>query len=188
MLIILGIDLARRLVRDRVHFHSHRHGDGTVHLHAHSHKGEVEPYVDHHEHEHTRNFPPRALCVGLMHGLARSAALILATLSTVALPITGLVYVALFGLGAIGGMAMLSLAISMPLRSARRFTWLHHGAQAALAAMCSASTIASVSPASTRGVSWVRDVSAASGRPWISSQPDAKALSSREALGRFELT
>lgn len=135
MLITLGIDLVRRLVRDRVHFHSHRHGDGTTHFHAHSHGGELGPHGDHHEHAHTRDFPSRALCVGLMHGLAGSAALILVTLSTVVSPLTGLVYVALFGIGSIGGMALLSLAISIPLRTARRFTWLHNGSQAVIAAM-----------------------------------------------------
>lgn len=43
-----------------------------------------------HTHEHQRRFPARALCVGLMHGMAGSAALILLTLDTVASPVTGL--------------------------------------------------------------------------------------------------
>ncbi len=36
MLILLGADVLRRLLRDRVHFHGHRHGD-VLHMHAHSH-------------------------------------------------------------------------------------------------------------------------------------------------------
>lgn len=132
MLIVLGVDLVRRLVRERIHFHVHRHDDGTVHFHAHSHKNDPLPHTVHHDHEHPRRFPTRALCVGLMHGMAGSAALILLTLGTVASPATGLAYVALFGVGSIGGMALLSLAISMPLRGARQCTWLYTGLQAAV--------------------------------------------------------
>lgn len=130
MLILLGADLLRRMLRDRVHFHTHRHSDGAVHFHAHSHAGESRPHTLHHEHEHPRRFPLRALCVGLMHGLAGSAALILLTLGTVASPLTGLLYVGLFGVGSICGMAALSLVISVPLRSTHNFTRLHNGLQA----------------------------------------------------------
>lgn len=134
MLVVLGADLIRHLVRNRVHFHTHSHDDGTVHFHAHSHAGEQGPHTHRHEHEHPRRFPSRALYVGLMHGLAGSAALILLTLSTIASPVTGLLYVGLFGLGSIAGMAVLSLAISVPLRSASDFTWLHNGIQMTLGA------------------------------------------------------
>ena len=134
MLIVLGVDLLRRMWRDRIHIHVHRHGDGSVHLHAHSHSGESGRRTMHqertHEHEHTRHFPARALYVGLMHGLAGSAALILLTLTTIGSPVTGLIYVGLFGIGSLCGMAVLSVAISVPLRSARRFTGLYAGAQA----------------------------------------------------------
>ena len=134
MLIVLGADLLRRMWRDRIHFHVHRHGDGSVHLHAHSHAGDAGPRAPHqermHEHEHSGQFPSRALYVGLMHGLAGSAALILLALTTIGSPVTGLIYVGLFGFGSICGMAVLSAAISVPLRSARRFTRLYAGAQA----------------------------------------------------------
>jgi ABC-type nickel/cobalt efflux system permease component RcnA len=129
MLIVLGADVLRRMLRDRIHFHTHRHRNGTLHFHAHSHADERRPHTLHHEHEHPRHFPMRALCVGLMHGLAGSAALILLTLGTVASPYLGLVYVSLFGLGSIGGMALLSLVISLPLRRAYNFTRLFNGLQ-----------------------------------------------------------
>jgi ABC-type nickel/cobalt efflux system permease component RcnA len=132
MLVALGMDLLYRLRRERVHFHAHRHSDGTVHSHAHSHKGEDGAHRLHHDHEHPRRFPMRALCVGLMHGLAGSAALILLTLGTVASPLTGLAYVALFGLGSIGGMALLSMAIGVPLRGARRYTRVYSALQTAV--------------------------------------------------------
>ncbi len=133
MLVLLGADLLRRMRHESIHFHTHRHSDGTEHFHAHSHRTDPAPHTPHHEHRHPRQFPARALCVGLMHGLAGSAALILLTLGTVASPVTGLVYVALFGIGSIGGMALLSLAISLPLRGARRFTRLHNGIQTVVA-------------------------------------------------------
>lgn len=124
MLILLGADLLRRLWRERIHFHTHRHADGTVHCHAHSHP-ETGAHPQLHCHEHQRGFPARALYVGLMHGLAGSAALILMAIGTEQSPLAGLGYVALFGIGSIGGMALLSLAISVPLRGARRFVRLH---------------------------------------------------------------
>jgi ABC-type nickel/cobalt efflux system permease component RcnA len=133
MLIGLGGDLLRRLVRQRIHFHRHRHADGTEHFHAHSHaeeSGEHDP--GHHRHSHlSRAFPLRSLLVGLMHGMAGSAALILLTLETVDSPLMGLAYIALFGFGSILGMGALSLVIAFPMQfSARRVTWLHQGVQA----------------------------------------------------------
>lgn len=77
-----------------------------------------------HTHEHHRRFPARALYMGLVHGLAGSAALILLMLGTVDSPLAGLLYVGLFGLGSIGGMALLSLAISVSLHGARNIAWL----------------------------------------------------------------
>lgn len=133
MLIALGIDVLRRLWRDRVHFHVHRHADGTVHFHAHSHKGETHHDPRDHRHGHPQGFPLRALCVGAMHGLAGSAALILLTLESASSAAAGLVYVALFGIGSIAGMALLSAAIAVPLQwSARSVAWLHNGLQGAV--------------------------------------------------------
>ena len=77
MLILLGAHLLYRLWRDKVHFHRHRHGDGTVHVHAHSHAGEARAHARSvHGHEHPAGLPLRALAVGLMHGMAGSAALV----------------------------------------------------------------------------------------------------------------
>lgn len=133
MLVVLGVDVLRRLWRDRIHFHVHRHDDGTVHLHAHAHRGEAHHDPNHHRHDHPQGFPVRALCVGMMHGLAGSAALILLTLESASSPVVGLLYVALFGIGSIAGMALLSAVIAVPLQwSARSVTWLHNGLQGAV--------------------------------------------------------
>lgn len=132
MLLVLGGDVLRRLLRDRIHFHVHQHTDGTLHFHAHSHAGESgHEAIHHHPHRKRLDFPFRALLVGVMHGMAGSAALVLLTLQTVDSPLTGLVYIALFGVGSIAGMAVLSMIIAVPLRySAAALTWLHSGLQA----------------------------------------------------------
>ncbi len=133
MLVILGADVLRRLVRERIHFHVHRHDDGATHFHAHSHLGDKgHPRVHRHEH-HRPVFPLRALLVGMMHGMAGSAALILLTLHTVQSPMAGMVYIVLFGIGSIAGMTALSLIIAVPLHySAAGLTWLHNGLQAVI--------------------------------------------------------
>ena len=133
MLLLLGLDVLHRLWRERIHFHLHRHGDGTVHLHAHSHPGETRHDPRHHRHEHPEGFPLRALCIGMLHGLAGSAALLLLTVEGSSSPLTGLVYVALFGIGSIAGMALLSVVIAVPLHwSAQSITWLHNSLQGAV--------------------------------------------------------
>ena len=85
-----------------VHFHRHRHADGRTHFHVHSHLGEGTAHdPDHHVHAHASGLPVRTLLVGMVHGLAGSAALVILTASTVQDPVIGLLYVALFGLGSI---------------------------------------------------------------------------------------
>ncbi len=133
MLVALGIDVLRRLARDRVHFHVHRHADGTVHFHAHAHGGERGHDPLHHEHDHVVGFPVRALLVGLVHGMAGSAALILLTLQTLHDPWTGMAYMLLFGLGSMVGMAAVSAVIALPLQiTGRRLTRAYAGLQAAV--------------------------------------------------------
>ncbi|MBL3591691.1 MAG: urease accessory protein [gamma proteobacterium endosymbiont of Lamellibrachia anaximandri] len=127
MLILLGVDVLRRLISERVHFHAHSHGELT-HFHAHSHQGGGAHDADLHLHKHAERFPLRALFVGMMHGMAGSAALILLALETVVSPLEGLLYILVFGFGSIAGMGLLALVISLPLRlSSRSLTWAHNG-------------------------------------------------------------
>jgi hypothetical protein len=132
MLVGLGAHVLWRLWRDRVHFHTHGHGDGTVHIHAHSHGGETAPHArDAHAHEH--GFRWRTLLVGLMHGMAGSAALLVLAVSQASNPAVGLGYVALFGIGSMIGMGALSTVIAVPLAvSARWLTWANRGLQGAV--------------------------------------------------------
>lgn len=120
MLLGLGAEVLWRIYRRRVHVHVHRHGDGTVHLHAHSHPPREAHDPGHHRHAHPQGFPGRALVVGMVHGLAGSAALLLVALSGIASFWQGMAYIGLFGLGSILGMAALGVVIAVPLRGAAR--------------------------------------------------------------------
>jgi hypothetical protein len=132
MLVGLGTHVLWRLWRDRVHFHTHGHGDGTVHIHAHSHAGETKTHARA-PHDHTHGFRWRTLLVGLMHGMAGSAALLVLAVSQAASPAAGLAYVALFGFGSMIGMGALSTVIAAPLvLSARWLTWANSSLQGAV--------------------------------------------------------
>jgi hypothetical protein len=132
MLVGLGAHVLWRLWRDRVHFHKHGHGDGTVHIHAHSHAGETVAHARA-AHAHAHGFRWRTLLVGLMHGMAGSAALLVLTVSQASSPVVGLGYVALFGIGSMVGMGALSTVIAVPLAvSARWLTWANRGLQGAV--------------------------------------------------------
>ena len=132
MLLGLGLHVLWRLWRDRVHFHRHGHGDGSEHLHLHSHANETTPHRrDAHAHQH--GFRWRSLLVGLMHGMAGSAALLVLAVSQVANPIHGILYILLFGVGSMLGMAALSSVIAVPLAvSARWLTWANRALQGAV--------------------------------------------------------
>jgi high-affinity nickel permease len=129
MLVGLGVHVLWRLWRDRVHFHQHEHGDGTRHVHLHSHVNENIPHRNS-AHAHQHGFRWRSLLVGLMHGMAGSAALLVLAVSQVANPAYGMFYVLLFGIGSMLGMGALSVVIAVPLAiSARWLTWANRGLQ-----------------------------------------------------------
>jgi cytochrome c biogenesis protein CcdA len=135
MLTGLGAHVLWRLGRDRVHFHAHRHGEGTLHIHLHSHAHETVPHRDS-AHLHGHGFRWRSLLVGLMHGMAGSAALLVLAVSQAASPAAAMAYVALFGVGSMLGMGALSAAIAVPLAvSARRLTSANRILQAAVGAI-----------------------------------------------------
>ena len=143
MLVGLGAHVWWRLWRDRVHFHSHSHGD-TTHFHAHSHADETGPHARA-AHSHGHGFRWRTLLVGLMHGMAGSAALLVLTVSQAPSPVIGLGYVALFGVGSMIGMGVLSSVIAVPLAaSARWLTWANRGLQMAVGAVTIAIGIHSI--------------------------------------------
>lgn len=130
MLSFLGGQLLWQLWRRRVHLHAHEH-EGERHLHFHSHarpERAVVIQVDPHRHPH--GFRWRTLMVGLMHGMAGSAALLLLVMTQVHDPWRGLAYVLVFGVGSMVGMGVLSMIIAVPLSlSARFLTLANNGLQ-----------------------------------------------------------
>jgi len=132
MLVGLGGHIFYRMIRDRIHFHIHKHQASAPHFHAHSHAGEqLEHTRSGHEHDHAA-FPLRALLVGMMHGMAGSAALLVLSASTAPTMSSGFAYVVVFGVGSMLGMVALSVLIAVPIAfSARFLTWAHRGLQTA---------------------------------------------------------
>jgi high-affinity nickel permease len=109
MLVVLGSALAVKLSKQRWHLHAHEH-DGERHLHLHYH----QLIADHH-HPHWLRDSIRPLCIGMAHGLAGSAALLLVVLSTAKSMMAGVLYITVFGVGSILGMILIGLAISVPV-------------------------------------------------------------------------
>ncbi|MDB9973016.1 HoxN/HupN/NixA family nickel/cobalt transporter [Candidatus Njordibacter sp. Uisw_002] len=114
MLLYLGLDVLWRMSRKGIHFHAHQH-HGKTHLHAHQHHAhDLTLEANAHSHNHKKPFPIRTLMVGIMHGMAGSAALVVLTLNAAQDLLAGMGYMVLFGIGSILGMALLSVAISVP--------------------------------------------------------------------------
>jgi ABC-type uncharacterized transport system, permease component len=127
MLIALGGNALRRLLGGgRLHLHAHRHGS-RAHVHPHVHDVAEEAIADSH---HRLRFSLRPLAVGLIHGLAGSAALMLLVLATVTSRMAGLAFIVVFGVGSIGGMMAMSLLLGLPLQlTASRFARTHIAVQ-----------------------------------------------------------
>jgi high-affinity nickel-transport protein len=149
MLIVLGLlnlsGVLRRITesvtpasRDSstLHAHPHQHGD-YVHSHLHGHEPESHP----HPPERTplarldRSLGSlglyqllRPLIVGVVHGLAGSAAVALLVLTTIGDSAWAIAYLMVFGLGTIVGMMLITAAIAWPFAYAgARFARLHRG-------------------------------------------------------------
>ncbi len=132
MLVILGfmnLTGITRWIQDNVipgggliHSHTHAHGD-YAHSHLHGH-GMTN-------HGHAEDRTPQAwldrrlgglglyqvlrpIVVGIVHGLAGSAAIALLVLTAIGDPVWGMVYLLLFGMGTIMGMMLITAVIAIP--------------------------------------------------------------------------
>jgi len=117
MLIGLGAWLVRDVWSGRVHLHAHEHG-GVRHVHLHAHV-----HTPAHDHGHART----VVAVGIMHGLAGSASvLVLAAVSMGSSVWLGAAYVLTFSCGVIVAMALYGVSTGAVLeRFARaRPGWL----------------------------------------------------------------
>ena len=118
MLIVLGLNALRKLAKGgHIHFHQHEHGQRT-HAHPHIDFGSESVRFNH----HGLKLGMRPLVIGMIHGLAGSAALMLLVLSTISQPAVALIYVLVFGIGSTGGMVIMSALVGLPAQfTAKRF-------------------------------------------------------------------
>jgi ABC-type nickel/cobalt efflux system permease component RcnA len=116
-----------------VHQHVHAHGD-YVHAHRHGH--------DAASHGHTETplswldrqmgglgayQALRPLAIGIIHGLAGSAAIALLVLAQIREPLWAAAYLLLFGVGTTAGMMLVTSAIAVPFTLSRRLPFLNLG-------------------------------------------------------------
>src|SRR5271170_4939513 len=106
--------------------HSHPHGHGDyIHSHPHGHSPE--------KHGHSKEPTPvswmdrifgrlglyqviRPLAVGIVHGLAGSAAVALLVLTAIRVPSWAILYLLVFGIGTVAGMMLITAAIAVPFK------------------------------------------------------------------------
>lgn len=130
------VGLARRCggshPTSQVHSHAHSHG-GAEHRHVHVHDDGAAAHQSH-LFGHGAAYEPaprsalKSFGVGLVHGLAGSAAIALVVLGAITQPLWGVAYLAVFCLGTIAGMALITTAIGTPMvLAAHRVTRLHRG-------------------------------------------------------------
>ena len=130
-----------RMPAGEVHSHPHVHGD-YVHTHPHAHAPESHPHrddetplarVDRYLGRMRSYRLARPLIVGVVHGLAGSAAVALLVLAAITTPRWSVAYLVIFGIGTIAGMMIITAAISIPfaLGGAEQFLRLQHGLRVA---------------------------------------------------------
>jgi ABC-type nickel/cobalt efflux system permease component RcnA len=144
MLILLGVLNLSGIMRwitemftptqSEQHTHSHVIGN-SVHSHSHSSLAEkhIHDATDSPERWIDRTFGKlgiyqvvRPLAVGLIHGLAGSAAVALLVLTTIRVPSLAVLYLLVFGIGTIVGMMLITTAIAVPFKySPTRFARLN---------------------------------------------------------------
>jgi hypothetical protein len=127
-----------------VHSHFHSHSD-TPHWHPHVHDDSAPADLVTGSQDNGSHHAPnpgligaqsfamrrpllRSFSVGLVHGLAGSAAIALLVLSAIPQALWATIYLGIFCFGTILGMGLITTAIATPLIVAsRRLSWLHQG-------------------------------------------------------------
>lgn len=96
-----------------VHSHPHRHGN-LVHTHPHAHAPEHNPLekIDQSQGSKSLYQLLRPLLIGVVHGLAGSAAVALLILATIQNSTWAITYLLVFGIGTIAGMMLITMSIA----------------------------------------------------------------------------
>ena len=124
MLVLLGAQVFWNLRRGRLHVHGHVHDAGPhVHIHA-THRFGADP---HQERTHALfrierpTFRAKSYVIGIVHGLAGSAAVMLVLLPQIDSFWTGFGYLVLFGLGTMLSMGAITVILGIPFAVSGRF-------------------------------------------------------------------
>ena len=114
--VFLGVHvLTKQFHRPMLHLHRHEH-EGVVHSHVHFHKSAQ----DHQHHHHLLRLGGKPFLVGVVHGLAGTATLMLLVVGVIPSVFMSVAYILIFGLGSVGGMVLVSVLMSLPLALAGR--------------------------------------------------------------------
>jgi high-affinity nickel-transport protein len=106
-----------------IHSHVHTHADGgEAHAHIHGHNPEVHLHLEQEPESALQKALARVglyqllrpLAIGIVHGLAGSAAIALLVLTTIRDPRWAIVYLLVFGVGTIAGMMLITMMIGAP--------------------------------------------------------------------------
>jgi high-affinity nickel-transport protein len=106
-----------------IHSHAHSHGD-FIHTHshcpeAHAHQGQNPvAWLDRALLRFKLYRPLRLLMIGIVHGMAGSAAVALLVLATIRDPRWAVAYLLVFGIGTIAGMMVITMSIASTFRLA----------------------------------------------------------------------
>ncbi len=158
MLILLGIQALMSLRKLQMHVHSHSHDDDQAESHEHFHiHGTSTEHAEHHSGRlgnliklfiagitpgegqskmgSTRRalkpfFRLKSFAVGIVHGMAGSAALMLIVLANIRSTWVGVSYILIFGLGTVLSMGLISILISLPFSISGRIPRLNRAVQA----------------------------------------------------------
>jgi high-affinity nickel permease len=152
VLILLGLSAAKKtltIIGKRLRLASSRETMLVVHAHPHTHEGGVRPYTHHHVHAHpsldgrediahdhlmspnlaetiSGRSITKSFMVGLVHGLAGSAAIALLVTAAIPSPLWATLYMAIFCCGVIIGMMLITTAVGASfVLAAQRLAGVH---------------------------------------------------------------
>ncbi len=98
MLLFLGINVLRKVVQgEKIHLHTHENENEDISTSKRGFK-----------------FTIRSVIIGMIHGLAGSAGMMLLYLPTIESNSLKLIYIVIFGIGSIGGMMIMSFLVGLP--------------------------------------------------------------------------
>ena len=120
MLVSLGLQVFWKMYRGEFHVHEHEHDSGE-HKHVHGSHRPVDNLQGAHEVSNHGPFPElfpffrlKSYAIGVVHGLAGSAAVLLAILPATPDFFSGMMFLVFFGLGTMVSMAFMTVVLSIP--------------------------------------------------------------------------